>query len=237
MRVSLNQIEQTARKAARGGGLPWGLADEAGKAVRWLHTYGLNGAAALARWLERREDSGHREGAPAALSGVWRASDGAAAGVAGAGVAGAGALDPLLTGASLGDCAGRMRAAPVRTGAIAHPLLAAAFIGVAAEIEDLAFTLTWPEARLDCRRGGARVAGARQAVEVETTAFMECRRGGGGEEEPAEDWRAPRIGEVVISDGKAEAWACLERYAHRTYVEASETSRLAGAGAGLHDND
>ena len=50
--LSLNQIEQTTRKAARGAGLAWGLADETGRAVRWLHAHGLPGVAALADWLE-----------------------------------------------------------------------------------------------------------------------------------------------------------------------------------------
>jgi hypothetical protein len=36
MIVSLNEIETTALKAARGAGYPWGLAEEAGKACRWL---------------------------------------------------------------------------------------------------------------------------------------------------------------------------------------------------------
>ncbi len=36
MIVSLNEVEMTALKAARGAGYSWGLAEEAGKAVRWL---------------------------------------------------------------------------------------------------------------------------------------------------------------------------------------------------------
>ena len=34
-----------------------------------------------------------------------------------------------------------------------------------------------------------------------------------------------------------EAWATLNRLAHRTYAPATEESRLKGAGAGLSDND
>ena len=36
MNLSLNEVEATAKKATRGAGYPWGLAEEAGKAVRWL---------------------------------------------------------------------------------------------------------------------------------------------------------------------------------------------------------
>ncbi len=51
MSWSLNEIEGLARKAARGSGLSWGLAEEAGKATRWLCAAGLPGADALAGLL------------------------------------------------------------------------------------------------------------------------------------------------------------------------------------------
>ncbi len=51
--VSLNEIDAMARKAARGAGYAWGLAEEAGRAVRWLEARGLPGLAALLRHLER----------------------------------------------------------------------------------------------------------------------------------------------------------------------------------------
>lgn len=50
--VSLNEIDAMARKAARGAGYPWGIAEEAGRAVRWLEARALPGLAALLRHLE-----------------------------------------------------------------------------------------------------------------------------------------------------------------------------------------
>ncbi|NNL17275.1 MAG: DUF3726 domain-containing protein [Boseongicola sp.] len=44
---SLNEIEALSRKAARGAGYGWGLAEESGQAVRWLLARGLPGADAL----------------------------------------------------------------------------------------------------------------------------------------------------------------------------------------------
>ena len=44
---SLNEIEALALKAARGAGFEWGLAEEAGQAVRWLLARDLPGADAL----------------------------------------------------------------------------------------------------------------------------------------------------------------------------------------------
>lgn len=44
----------------------------------------------------------------------------------------------------------------------------------------------------------------------------------------------PAIGAIEISD---KIWSVLSEYAAKTYVPATEASRLAGAGAGLTDND
>jgi len=219
MKVSLNQIEQTARKAARGAGYAWGLADDVGRALRWLHAYRLDGAHALAAHLDciDGDDAGGNLAAPVALTGVWRAATGA--------------LDPLLTGASLADSVDALLGDAgagdgVETAAIAHPLLAAAFIICAAESDDRAFEVTWQDCELHCARGRVRLSGA---VEATVAPFMRCRlcdasfRG-----------RAPRIGESTVD---VDAWKTLQRHAGRTHVAATAASRLTGAGAGLRDND
>ena len=48
---SLGEIDSLARKATRGAGYSWGVAEEAGKAVRWLSAYGYPGAEILANYL------------------------------------------------------------------------------------------------------------------------------------------------------------------------------------------
>ena len=40
---SLGETAALATKAARGAGMPWGLADETGVAVSWLHAHGIPG--------------------------------------------------------------------------------------------------------------------------------------------------------------------------------------------------
>ncbi|MGR3983857.1 MAG: DUF3726 domain-containing protein [Gammaproteobacteria bacterium] len=215
---SLNQIEQTARKAARGAGLAWGLADETGRALRWLHAHGFHGAAALADWLESMDGADFARAAPASLDGVWRATCRGRA------------LDPLATGAALGDCI--EHAGAVETAAIAHPLLAAGFLGDAAQIDGLVIELEWPHARMQCAGCAARSSGARAALETAHAEFLHCRRAGGR----AARGRLRPARHAETSTTRA-VWRRLEQYARRTYVEASETSRLAGAGAGLHDND
>ena len=49
MKVSLNEIQLTVRKAAQGGGLAYGLAEEAGTAARFLARGGL---AVIALWAD-----------------------------------------------------------------------------------------------------------------------------------------------------------------------------------------
>ena len=229
---SLNQTELTARKAVRGAGLPWGLADDAGKAVRWLHARGLGGVAALAALLAHHDYTKASALGPVSLQGVWRATGGV--------------LDPLLSGASLSDCFAAPEDRVVETATMAYPLLAAGFIGNVAEIEDRAFTVTWPQVRLQCRGGNLRIQGTPEAVDAGVADFLGCQQLAAGEfmesadsAESAEyalpkarDW-PPRTETRV----DAEAWSRLEEYARRTYVKGSAASRLAGAGAGLQDND
>ncbi len=49
---SLSEIRATCTRAARGAGCSWGMAEEAGLAVRQLEAHGLPGVAALAMMLD-----------------------------------------------------------------------------------------------------------------------------------------------------------------------------------------
>ena len=52
MSWSLGEVRSLAIKAARGCGMPWGLAEEAGMAVAWLEARDLPGVEALALYLD-----------------------------------------------------------------------------------------------------------------------------------------------------------------------------------------
>ena len=54
MSWSLGEIQALTVKAARGAGRPWGVADEAGWAVRWLAAVGLPGVEVMAKVLTAR---------------------------------------------------------------------------------------------------------------------------------------------------------------------------------------
>jgi hypothetical protein len=56
MKFSMNEVEAQAKKATRGAGYSWGLAEDAGKATRWLCHQGLDGVAELASLLQEAPD-------------------------------------------------------------------------------------------------------------------------------------------------------------------------------------
>ncbi|MEJ6708093.1 MAG: DUF3726 domain-containing protein [Amylibacter sp.] len=49
---SLSEVTATGRKAAKGAGYSWGLADEAGRTTAWLWEHGIDGITALADLLD-----------------------------------------------------------------------------------------------------------------------------------------------------------------------------------------
>lgn len=63
MSYSMSEIESHCRKAARGAGLSWGEAEEAGQAVRRLCAAGLAGADALLAYLTARDAGTVKTGA------------------------------------------------------------------------------------------------------------------------------------------------------------------------------
>lgn len=56
MSWSLGEIRSLSVKAARGAGMPWGLAEEAGFAVLWLEERSLPGTEALAKYLTEMKE-------------------------------------------------------------------------------------------------------------------------------------------------------------------------------------
>ncbi len=223
MKCSLNEIELNCRKAARGCGLPWGVADEAGKAVRWLHAFGLDAVTGYATLLSQYDHNNYFDYAPVSLEGIWQARSEI--------------LSPIMTGISLCDCFELMTQRTIETTDIAWPLLAAGFLGQTVLDKEQAVRISWNDVSLVLCRDELVVSGESEDLYVATAGSLVCER------LPVADRRELtesgvgldlHIGDAVVD---ASAWAQLSEYAHRTYVEATEASRLSGAGAGLNDND
>ena len=211
MTYSLNEIEAMAKKAARGAGYDWGPSEEAGKAVRWLESHGLPGAAALVGHL----NIGNIDGPPMSLHGEWRSSTGV--------------LCPLTGGAALNDCADGLAGGYIqRMENVDHPLLILPFAAWSALHINAQVSVIWQGVH-------ATTDGYRLRFEVEdadpnpaTAKALTCQKtkASGQMNTPA-----------LRGDISGDTWKELGTFAHRTYAPASEESRLLGAGAGVTDND
>jgi hypothetical protein len=208
---SLNEIEAMGKRAARGAGLTWGLAEEAGKAARWLTAHGLPGPELLAELLTSNENKSYSELAPISVEGVWRATSGL--------------LCPLIAGAALSDRAGEIAAGrEFELGPVAFPLLIAPYAAVAAKACDAKIEVSWPGVTLTIAPDdGLAVEGNLAVVATRSAEAAFCRPA-------AKDALTPPAGEPDRAVD-AETWSRLDAYAHRTYAPATETSRARGAGA------
>ncbi|MEO9574656.1 MAG: DUF3726 domain-containing protein [Tateyamaria sp.] len=211
MTYSLNEIEAHAKKAARGGGYDWGVAEEAGKAVRWLASHGLPGAEALAAHLSLPA----HDGPPQTLEGDWSSATGT--------------LCPLTAGITLNDCADRLTTAHGQTMKnVTQPLLVVPFAAWAALHIKAPLIVVWDSVRLTTNGYDLHVEGAEHDLSTLQTDALECFVAKGDHA-----LAAPALRGNISPD----VWAELNTFAQRTYAPATEASRLLGAGAGVTDND
>lgn len=216
MSYSLNEIEALSKRAARGAGMSWGMAEEAAKAVRWLASHGHPAAELFADFLMHNDRVEHGTVAPRSLDGVWQARGGV--------------LSPLAAGAALNDCAGRFSAGDgIEMAHVSHPLLVAPFAAWAAIHIGAPVQVLWHDVRVTTDGFGLSVEGPLVQIETrDAVALMSCRATAPGEVIAVAGQRAE------VSDA---SWAQLSAFAHRTYAIATEESRQRGAGAGTSDND
>jgi hypothetical protein len=210
MIVSLNEIETTILKAARGAGMEWGLADEAGQAARFLARHGLPFEAPFVTLLSSR---------------AWRTAPWLDGMVVRPLIRDA-FLCPVRTGAYLCDLA---RTGPVIVERLISPLLLLPF----AARRSAAVEVAWGglRLRLDASKVTADPATPCQLVasEAEKVELIPL-------EGARSDHRPPdvQIGGASVEEAP---WAKLQGYEAMTYVPASAKSRASGAGAGEIDND
>ena len=218
---SLGESGALALKAARGAGFSWGVAEEAAQAVVWLHERGHPGVAALCAYLDMKER---------------RDADGASAD---------GAACPIATGCAIIDGIHDLPDGGnkvVALGVVHAPLLLLPFVAIpgdgAMDLKmDMGGTaLGFGDARAISDAISAGDAAHRCANQGCTVAGLVARapcilrvREGGAKVAPV---TCDRVG-----DGFACCMARLADFAGRTYAPATSSSRLAGAGAGLTDND
>ncbi len=210
MTWSLGEVEALARKAARGGGLTWGMADEAAKAVLWLVSFGLPGPDALAGYLQDFDEVDRSSSLPTdPLSDTWRAASGQ--------------LCPIATGTVLSDL--QRSDVSLTLHSLSWPLLFlpfAAWSTNTARLEWQGVTFQWFDASL-C------VSAENQALlsnHARLASLSPNTQDTGKHFKRA--WRAD-LSEATLQD--------LTHFAARTYAPETDASKLSGAGAGLKDED
>jgi hypothetical protein len=189
--LSLNEVEQLAQKAARGAGLPWGVAEDTGRAAAWIASRVGPWSATLLALLE----------APPAAD-----------------------ESPLLLAGGLADGIAPRRIARVVAPLWALPgLLTTTRQPVSIGLDDVTIGCNPRE------DAGATVPAERLAAIP--AASLSLRFDGAG----ALPHPLPRTFRRSLVPG--EEWRRLTAFAFRTYVPASDRSRLTGAGAGLLDDE
>ena len=216
MAFSQNEIEAMCKRAARGAGLSWGIAEEAGKAARWLSAHDLPGPEALAEILTRNDGKSYDDLVPISVENTWRARSGH--------------LCPLISGAALSDRAALLAGGhPIKLGPTSLPLLIAPYAAGAARQSDGQLDLTWSGVVMTISAERVSIDGDFAAVTVRGTEAVTCALSARSVNSVLTTTRGQTI--------DAETWSRLSAFAQRTFAPATEASRLSGAGAGLADND
>ena len=114
---------------------------------------------------------------------------------------------------------------------LACPLLLAAYLPIVSGSANCSRTVNWGTVSVGVFQDRLSISGSSEELNVAFCERVDC---GPLAQTTGDGFPPPHIGEVRVDD---DEWDALERYACLTYVEATEASRLAGAGAGLSDND
>ena len=202
---SLGETAALATKAARGAGMPWGLADETGVAVSWLHAHGIPGLAALCRYLKWRDNG---------IVTQWPDRP-----------AGAACYCPIALGTAYMDGAIPLTLA---TGTIREPVLMLPFIAkrntgqpMQVDLGDMSIHLSKDGFCSPYLNTALLISQANCTINHATdTAAM------------APNELTQRVPSYFFG-----CVAVLNEFAKKTYAPATDESRMAGAGAGLNDND
>lgn len=216
-RLSRNEIEQLCLKAARGAGMSWGLAEEAGFSAAWLALRGLDGPGALLAQLRAGEGRPWSEICPVVSRRVFYAVP-------------EGLLCPIALGSALCDHARlpdtAMQEAPLKIGPVSQPVLLLPFLAELARMRGVPVQLQWPQGLVTISRDGGIAGNLASLVEAD-------RLEGSLSIAPTAPGASARVADLPFVPHAT--LADLNSYALRTAVPASEASR-AGAGAG-RDND
>jgi hypothetical protein len=211
-------VETLCLKAARGAGMPWGLAEEAGFAAGWMAARGVDGASVLLAHLTARPVGCE---AIAIENRVWSAQAGCG-------------LCPIAVGAALDDHA-RLEegvgSGPVTIMNLRYPGLVTPHLARLAHVSKAALVLSWDG-------GGTQISATGEVDSVDLLAFLQVSM-----TRLIVSPCDPMASAIIVTNFTpadicpltSATLAGLNALAMRTTVPASEQSRR-GAGASSIDN-
>jgi hypothetical protein len=216
--VSLNEIDAAVKRAARGIGLSWGLADEAGRSARWLAAHRVVGLDIVLAALLAHEGRNLAAMGAIGRDGEWHADSGT--------------LSPILAGARFSDESGRRgQDCGLALAEVIYPILMLPWVAWTSAATNDAFEMLWQDARILVSPVGIELCGPSAGISCSQARRLRIGRIAAAEQD--EVWRERRVG----VDVETSTWLSLQLLAYRSFVPGSERSRLTGAGAGLSDND
>lgn len=218
--LSCNEAASLCMKAARGAGMSWGLAEEAGFAASWLVSQGIDGPSFLRSHLERADGKAWDDLCPNVSPATWHNAKGAT-------------VCPIILGATLSDYADLPQGlvpddAALSLGPVSAPILLVPFLSELARKDGVEISLSWADGAITV---GPDTAGLQAAagplgvprLDLTLTVHKAAPRG-------------PYLASTPNALTTAATIAALNTFAMLTTVPASEASR-AGAGSTLSDND
>lgn len=217
VQLSRNEIVALGTKAARGAGMEWGLAEEAGTAAGWLAAMGLDGAGALLDQLQLAAGKGWPHICPVVARGRWRS-------------AGSDPICPIALGATLCDFAdlpeGLEDGDGLIIGPVSQPVLLLPFLAEIARRKAILLELGWDDGAV-LIGGSGQIDGDLAALHHANRILLRLsRRADHG------TWQDP----AALRPISRQTMQKLTELAMKTTVPSTEASR-AGAGAGTQDND
>lgn len=220
MSYSLNEVESTAKKAARGVGYSWGLAEDTAKSARWLCGQNIDGCAVLARHLEYVDQFDIASLTPVVNGKQWQALNAH--------------MCPVLAGTALSDRASLFDEDGINLLSVSEPLMLLYFAALVAQFcrmkgrDRAVVVVSWPGCRCSTDGASLTVFGSENQHSSECAVQVTLN---------FDDMVGLPQTRCDRANPTERSLKILNNFAFRTYAPATEASRLSGAGAGQSDND
>ncbi len=232
---SLSEIDSLTRKATRGAGYSWGIAEEVGKAMRWLSAYGFSGPEILAKHLEvvanKQQDFIPNSKDVTSEEKIFENDDKP--------------LCSLYSGTLINDLGHHLEAGKTLTfNNMLSPLLALPSAGRIAEAYNISVSFLCAETTVICNPDGITINDT--PLLLNDNSFLSSKNDLGIYAEldafslgssmdvicsrAERDFKSTHFPSPQGRSITAEALVTLERFAHQTYAPATDESRLRGAG-------